>query len=137
VRLIALVIAATSAALGGMPANAQEPASDARMVPMPDGFLEIDGRSGVVRECRRELEGYRYVAVSPNRDAAQAEIERLAKENAELRERLARLGDGQGVKPPPTTKTPSDEDVDRALGFMEKFIRRFLSILREETPDRT
>ena len=67
----------------------------------------------------------------------QAEIERLVKENAQLRERLPRAGDGQGMKPPPVTKPPSDDDVDRALGVMEKFIRRFLSILREETPDRT
>jgi hypothetical protein len=54
-----------------------------------------------VRECRREVEGYRCGLVSENRDPLQAEIERLAKENAQLRERLARAGDGQGMKPPP------------------------------------
>ena len=29
------------------------------------------------------------------------------------------------MKPLPVTKSPSDDDVDRALGVMEKFIRRF------------
>jgi hypothetical protein len=32
---------------------------------------------------------------------------------------------------------PSDEDVDRALGVMERFLRRFMNMLREERPDRT
>ena len=135
-RTVALMIA-TFAVLAWTPVAGQEPAGGVRIVPTPDGFLEIDGRTGAVRECRREAEGYRCGLVSENRDPLQAEIERLVKENAQLRERLARAGDGQGMKPPPVTKPPSDDDVDRALGVMEKFIRRFLSILREETPDRT
>jgi len=134
-RTVALVIA-TSSVLVWTPAIGQEHAGGVRIVPTPDGFLEIDGRTGAVRECRREVEGYRC-GPAETRDPLQAEIERLAKENAQLRERLARAGDGQGMKPPPVTKPPSDDEVDRALGVMEKFIRRFLSILREETPDRT
>lgn len=135
-RPVALLVA-TSAVLAWTPVTGQEPAGGVRIVPTRDGFLEIDRPTGAVRECRREGEGYRCGPVSENRDRLQAEIERLAKENAQLKERLARAGDGQGIRPPPVTKSPSDDEVDRALGVMEKFIRRFSSILREETPDRT
>jgi len=135
-RTAALVIA-TSSVLVWTSAMGQEHAGGVRIVPTPDGFLEINGRTGAVRECTRDAEGYRCGLVSENRNPLQAEIERLVKENTQLRERLARVGDGQGMRPPPVTRSPSDDEVDRALGVMEKFVRRFLSILREETPDRT
>jgi hypothetical protein len=104
-RTVALLIA-TSAVLAWTPVRGQEPAGGVRIVPTADGFLEIDGRTGAVRECRREAEGYRCGLVSENRDPLQGEIERLAKENAQLRERLARGGDGQGMKPPPVISLP-------------------------------
>jgi hypothetical protein len=107
------------------------------MVPTEDGFLEIDGRTGAVTACRRTGEGYQCRPASEG-PALQAELERLAKENAELRERLAQASPqaGVGAKPQPRAPAPSDEEVDRALGVMEKFLRRFMTILREEKPDR-
>ena len=55
-RTVALMIA-TFAVLAWTPVAGQEPAGGVRIVPTPDGFLEIDGRTGAVRECRREVEG--------------------------------------------------------------------------------
>ena len=86
-----------------------------------------------MRECKRTVDGYRCAA--PLSDKLQSEVERLTRENDSLRRQL---GPGTGGTSPRTPGTvPSEEDVDRALGVMERFLRRFMNILREERPDRT
>jgi hypothetical protein len=107
--------------------------TDYRRIPTEDGFLEVEAATGAVRECKRTVDGYRCAAPSP--DKLQSEVERLTRENDELRRRG---GPGIGGTSPRIPGTvPSEEDVDRALGVMERFLRRFMNILREEMPDRT
>jgi hypothetical protein len=105
-------------------------ASGYRRVPTDDGFLEVETSTGAARECKRTIDGYRCEA--PSSDKLQSDVERLTRENDELRRRL---GPGTGPSSPRTM--PSDEDIDRALGLMERFLRRFMNILREEKADRT
>jgi hypothetical protein len=107
--------------------------SDYRRIPTNDGFLEVETSTGAVRECKRTVEGYRCAA--PSSEKLQSEVERLTRDNDELRRRL---GPGtRGMSPRTPGSVRSDEDVERALGVMERFIRRFMNILREEKPDRT
>jgi len=107
------------------------------MFPNSEGFLKLDTRSGAISECRRGPDSYQCRLVSDEQTALQAEIDRLAGENAVLKEQLAKAGPplperpGEDTKPSPIL--PRDEDVDRALGFMERFLRRFMGILRDET----
>ena len=60
---------------------------------------------------------------------------KLAK--VELREQLAKAGPSLPERPGESTRSspnlPRDEEVDRALGYIEKFLRRFMGILRDET----
>ena len=126
-------------ALALTPAGAQEQDGHYRMAPTPDGFLKLDSRTGAVSECKRGRDGYQCTLVPDGQRALQAEIDRLAKENAELKEKLAK-GEApmpeaprSGTKPEARGGSPSDEEIDRALGVMEKFLRRFLRILREES----
>jgi hypothetical protein len=133
-----LIVAA--AAMAAAPATGQDQDGRYAIAPIPDGFLRLDSRTGQVSECRREAEGYRCRMVADERNALQAEIDRLERDNAALRERLARSG---GAPQPPnretgpgaTSRSPSEAEVDRALGVMERFVRRFMSILREERGD--
>jgi hypothetical protein len=37
----------------------------------------------------------------------------------------------------PSPSGPRDEEIDRALDVMERFLRRFMNILREQKPQRT
>ncbi len=121
------------------PAAAQESDGRYRMTPTPDGFLELDSRTGTVSECKRGPDGYRCTLVPDGRSALQAEIDRLAKENAALREKLAKAEaptpekPGNGVRPGERNAAPSEAEIDRALGIMERFLRRFMRILREES----
>ena len=54
-----------------------------------------------------------------------------------MREQLATVGPALPKRPSESTKPfpvlPRDDEIDRALGFMEKLLRRFMSILREDT----
>jgi hypothetical protein len=105
------------------------------MSPTQDGYLKLDTRTGDVTECRRSDQGYRCMLSPDERTALQAEIDRLAGENAGLRQALQ----DKGVAPPPAVgrtpggTVPSDQEFDRALSLMERFMRRFMAIVREDT----
>jgi hypothetical protein len=129
-----------TAVLAAAPLAAEEQNGRYTMAPTTDGFLRLDSRTGEVSECRREADAYRCRLVADERSALQAEIDRLEQENAALKERLARAGGpmeppGSGAKPGAPTRSPSEVEVDRALGVMERFVRRFMSILRDERAD--
>ena len=108
-----------------------------RMLPTAEGFLKLDTRSGAVSDCKRGPDGYQCRLVPDEQRALQAEIDRLAGENAALKEQLAKSGPPLSDRPGESTKSspnlPRDEEIDRALGYMEKFLRRFMGILRDET----
>src|SRR4051812_32991069 len=131
-----VLVAFVTAALTG-PAGAEDGDGRYRLSPTPDGFLKLDSRSGAVSACKRGPDGYQCRLVPDEQAALQAEIDRLAKENTALREQLATAGlplperPGESTKPSPVL--PRDDQIDRALGFMEKLLRRFMSILREDT----
>lgn len=139
--------------LAAVPAVAQDRTNGRYAIaPTADGYLKLDTRTGEVTECRRPTGGgLRCVLVPDERAALQEEIDRLARDNAALKAALT----GTGVSPPesraPDTTapeigppesgapgagaspgSPSDREVDRALSIMERFLRRMMSVMREE-----
>jgi hypothetical protein len=133
-----VLVAFVTAALMG-PAGAEDADGRYRLSPTPDGYLKLDSRSGAVSECKRGPDGYQCRLVPDEQAALQAEIDRLAKENAALKEQLAKAGPplperpGESARPEKAPVLPGEDEIDRALGFMEKVLRRFMSIFREET----
>ncbi len=134
--LIAAILASTATA-----AMAQGPAAppaerDGRysMTPAPDGgFLRLDTRTGAVSHCRTGENGVQCRAGADERAALQAEIDRLAKENEDLRRKFAQTGPGDRLR----NALPSDEEVNKALSWMEQLMRRIMRVLRDDpTQDR-
>jgi hypothetical protein len=118
------------------PAAAQEANDRYRMTPTPDGFLRLDSRTGAVSECKRGADGYQCRLVPDEQAALDKEIDRLATENAELKERLGVAAPEKrerSARPDQRNLLPPKEEVDRALGMMETFLRRMMRILREES----
>ena len=61
------------------------------MTPAPNGFLRMDTRSGAVSLCTLRDGNVTCASSADERGALEAEIARLSKENAGLRERLAEV----------------------------------------------
>ena len=72
-------------------------------------------------------------AGADERAALDAEIERLAKDNSDLRAKLA-AATGQAPSARLRNALPTDEEVNRAIGWMESFMRRMMRVMRDETP---
>jgi hypothetical protein len=122
--------------LAGAPALAETappaPAEAGRfsMSPTEGGFLRLDRETGAVSFCSVS-QGLSQCRVSADeRSALEVEIERLRRENAELKTRL-------GEAPRPPAAGPSEEEFERALSFTERFMRRMLRLFREEGPPGT
>ncbi len=103
------------------------------MTPAPNGFLRLDTRTGAVSLCTLKDGNATCASTADERGALEAEIARLSKENASLRERLAQItqrGPGARLR----DAMPTDEEMNKALGFAESFMRRMMRIMREESP---
>ena len=115
-----------------------------------DSFVRLDGRTGQVSVCGRETAGWTCRAVPDERSALEESIGRLQGDNAALKkELLARglalpggvradppavkevKGAGKPSDPSPSLKTPTDAELDRVMGFIEKVWRRLVEMMVE------
>jgi hypothetical protein len=109
-----------------------------------NGMLRLDARTGQVSLCSRQDAGWSCHAVPDDRVAYEQEIMRLQDENAALRKSLAeRQKSADARQPAPKSgepkanekhnelrlRLPSQEDIDRMMGFVEKMWRRMIDII--------
>ncbi len=96
---------------------------------LADGLIITDTQTGKVTHCRGDAgAGFLCQLVPSDRAALEAEIDRLKSENEKLK---------SAQKPGPVLNLPSDQEVDKALSFMEKFMRRFRDVMQSsETPEK-
>ena len=115
--------------------GAREEARDGRyvMTSAGEGFVRLDTRTGALSHCRLVEAALQCRAGADERAALQAEIDRLAGENADLRAKLAAASPASpGARL--REALPSQEEMDRAMGWMESFMRRMMRLMREEPP---
>lgn len=98
------------------------------MTPVEGGFLRLDTRTGAVSLCKPSGDAVECRMGASERGALQDEIDRLTKENADLKSRVA-------AAPPPAAPGRAREEMDRALDAAERFMRRMMRIMREEAPE--
>jgi hypothetical protein len=123
--LAALVLVSIAPALGQSPGEA-----DARFAfqATPEGVLRLDRRSGEVSLCRSEGVSWACRPAADERPPPNETIQRLERENAELRRRLAEAERAVG--------RPSQQDLDAAMGALERFLDRTMrAIERWRAPD--
>jgi hypothetical protein len=132
------------------------PEDDGRysMIPVEDGVLRLDTHTGALSLCQSEDGAWACKPIAdgtPAHDATAADtarqIEALRAEIRQLREQIGqgkssseRLGDAPRAGPPysdslPRTPgrdrgdLPSEDDVDRMMDLMERFIERFRGLM--------
>ncbi len=110
-----------------------------------DGVLRMDRETGETSVCREDASGWACRVVPDNRSALEAEISRLAEENASLARRvdalqqqLAALGEAERATPDEpqagegeeTLDLPSEAELDRIMRTFKSMMRRFLDMVR-------
>ena len=121
-----------------------EPASGRyKLTPVEGGaFLRLDTQTGTVSVCQRKDANWACAAVPDDRRALESEIGRLATENKELQgavkrlEELLALPDPEGTdkrahRSGPKIQLPSEADVDWAMDYVQRMMRKFKDKLRE------
>jgi hypothetical protein len=121
------------------PALAQDGANDRYTLEKSEsGVVRLDRQTGAVTLCT-ETEGTLTCRMGADERAAyDDDLARLEKRVAALEQQLA-----QG-RPAASAPLPSDAEIDRSIGIMERFMRAFFGLVQEfrseedkPVPDRT
>jgi hypothetical protein len=106
------------------------------------GFVRLDRQTGAVTLCT-EADGTLTCRMAADERAAyDADLARLEKRVEALENQIA------GATPGKSGDMPSDAEIDRSIGIMERFMRAFFNLVQEfqgeeqrsepgEIPDRT
>lgn len=120
--------------LAAPPAEAQD-AGRYRMERSADGFVRMDTETGAMSRCE-ERDGQLVCRMAADeRAAADSEIERLRKEVEDLGARVAKLENSLAARL--ESNLPTEEEFDRTIGYMERFLRSFFGIAKEMEKDRS
>jgi hypothetical protein len=126
--LLAVTVLAGGVVIPWQPARAEQPGRYA-MQPTDGGFLRLDTATGEMSLCQRTAGSFECRPVKDDRDL-QGEVARLAKENAELRAEIKRLEELPGHEPR-KLELPSEQDVDKALSYVERMYKKFRDKIRD------
>ncbi len=152
----AFSLAALIIALSG-PVAAREAGKSGRytMHPADGGFIRLDTMTGAVSHCQKAEAKWSCKPVDGATASDRDEIARLRKENAELKGDITKLEGMLGLdqqpgsrRPDPPApgsgkhsfKLPSEKDVDEALDYFERMLRKFqerLQRLERQGPPET
>lgn len=91
-----------------------------------DGYVRLDTESGAMSVCRQEGEQLVCRMAADDRTALEDETERLRADIERLEARVSALEKTRVAVP-----LPSDQDIDRTLGLMERLFRGFVDITRD------
>lgn len=118
------IIAAAALLALSAPALAQD-ADRYRLERTENGFVRMDTRTGEMSFCR-EQSGQLSCEVAEDTQPAGGGDATAMRRIAELEQRIAAL-EGR----PPAANMPTEEEFEKTMGFMERFLRRFWGVAKD------
>lgn len=99
-----------------------------------DGYVRMDKSTGQMSICK-EADGQLICRLAADERAAYDDnLAGLTKRVEALEQKLGAL---EGTKPNSQNVLPSEEEFDETLSMMERFMRRFMGVVRELEDDPT
>jgi hypothetical protein len=143
--LLLIAAAALTLLIGAAPETELAAGGRYTITPAEAGtFLRLDSQTGALSACQRKDGRWACEAVPDDRRALQGEIDRLAGENRELQRELKRLEGLLALPDPgnpesrgarsergPKFRLPTEGEVDWALDYAERMMRKFKDRLRD------
>ncbi len=123
--VVALLLAAPSFA---GPAQAQD-AQRYRLEKSEDGYVRMDTQTGAMSLCEEKSGQLVCRMAADERSAFQDEIDRLQGSVRALDQRVSKLENSLASRL--EHNLPSEEDFNRTLGYMERFLRSFMNIAKD------
>lgn len=128
------IMFAVLAAIAATPALAQD-VERYQLERTADGYVRLDTTTGRMSICQETGGQLVCRAAVEEREAYEHDFATLQERLETLETRVAALEGASGAE------LPSDEEFEQTLGYMERFFRRFMGIVRdfedEQSPDRT
>lgn len=140
------------AALGMVPATAQDAPGRFTMTPTDGGFIRMDTQTGAMSLCTGRAGDWACRAMPDDQKKLQERIAQLEQENQALKDENRRLEDVMGLnsakpeeggtpgapgeagppgQPRPGFKLPTEKDLDQAFDYFEGMLKKFRDRLKK------
>lgn len=131
-RMVTMSLAALVVAGGPLAASAQE--SDRYALEKSgDGFVRMDRQSGEMAYCTVSGDGLACKPATEGEAVPAADIARLQEAIAALDRRMVKLENSLAQRL--ESSLPTDEDFEKTLGYMERFLRSFMGVVKDLEKD--
>ena len=143
-RISILLAAAVFGCLPAASFAADEKAGRYTMAPADGGFARLDTETGAMSLCTRKSGQWACEEMPDATKDLRKENDRLAAENKELKADIRRMeemlglggekekdGEKRAERPGGKLQLPSEEDVDKALGYIERMFKKFRDKMKQ------
>lgn len=131
-RLYHFVVSALLAGLAATSAHAED-IGRYRLEKTADGYVRMDTETGTMSKCSEQSGQLVCRMAADERNAFQDEADRLRSSIKALEERVGKLENSLSARL--ESKLPSEEEFNRTMGYMERFFRGFLGIVKDLEKD--
>ncbi|MFE0017585.1 hypothetical protein ACFWXH_22280 [Mesorhizobium sp. NPDC059054] len=131
-RIERLIVPAALAGFLAAPALAED-ANRFKLEKTNEGYVRMDTQTGAMSICN-ERDGQLVCRVAADeRSAFQDEVDRLQGTIKTLDERVTKLENSLAARL--ESKLPSEEEFNKTMGYMERFVRGFMGIVKDMEKD--
>ncbi|MCP9229352.1 hypothetical protein NMG46_03670 [Mesorhizobium sp. LMG 17147] len=131
-RLKHVLIPAALVSLIAASASSEE-ADRYRLEKSANGYVRMDTQTGAMSLCEERSGQLVCKTAADERAAFQDEVDRLQNSVKALDERVAKLENSLAARLESTL--PSEEDFNKTMGYMERFLRSFMDIVKDMDKD--